>query len=382
MILPMLFSVGIGFAVAEPADVELTVYTDESLHEISPVLYGLFFEDINFAADGGLYAEQVRNRSFEFEDNLFGWSKVERKGGQADIEVLDKDPLNDNNTHYLRLTVRENHGFVGVKNSGYRGIVVEKGKRYVFSVYARTVNGFEGGLFVRLEDNGTIVGQSRIGRVKSEWQRYSTVIEAKSGTENASLVLLAKGQGSIDLDMVSVFPEDTWKNQINGLRADLVQMLADLKPSFIRFPGGCIVEGKDLANAYRWKDTIGDPAQRKLNWNRWAGWKKPPEYYQSYGLGFYEYFRLCEDVGAEPVPILNCGMSCQYQDAQLAPLDQLEPYVQDALDLIEYANGPADSLWGAKRAEAGHPEPFGLKYLGVGNEQWGNQYFERYDIFL
>lgn len=364
------------------ADVDLTVYTDEPSHVISPVLYGLFFEDINFAADGGLYAELIRNRSYEFENSLFGWSTVEQKGGQVQLEVLDEKPLNANNPHYLRLTTSGNGAPVGIKNAGYHGIVVKKGSRYLFSVYARSANEFDGILFVRLESkSGDILGQTRIGRINADWQKYSAMIESKADEEDAELVLLPRGNGSIDLDMVSLFPEDTWKRQSNGLRADLVQMLADMKPSFIRFPGGCIVEGKDLANAYRWKDTIGDPAERKLNWNRWAGWKKPPEYYQSYGLGFYEFFRLCDDIGAEPLPILNCGMSCQYQDAQLVPLDQLEPYVQDTLDLIEYANGPADSTWGAKRAAAGHPEPFHLKYLGVGNEQWGDQYFERYRIF-
>lgn len=364
------------------ADVELTVYTDEPTHTISPTLYGLFFEDINFAADGGLYAELIRNRSFEFEDNLFGWSKVEQKGGQIGIEVLDEGCLNENNVHYLRLTTTENEQLVGIKNSGYRGIAVKKGNRYLFSVYVRSTQGLGGSLLIRLENkDGVDLGQSRIDHMSTDWQKCSAVIEAKADEDNASLVLLVKGAGRVDIDMVSLFPENTWKNQPNGLRADLVQMLADLEPSFIRFPGGCIVEGKDLANAYRWKDTIGDPAQRKLNWNRWAGWNKPPEYYQSYGLGFYEYFRLCDDIGAEPLPILNCGMSCQYQDAQLVPLDELGVYVQDALDLIEYANGSADSTWGAKRAAAGHPEPFHLKYLGVGNEQWGNQYFERYHIF-
>ncbi len=370
---------GVVFASAK---VELTVYTDEPVHAISPMLYGLFFEDINFAADGGLYAEQIRNRSFEFEEPLFGWSKVEQKGGQAQIAVLNTDPLNANNPHFLRLTAHENQGVVGVKNTGYAGITVKKEDHYLFSVYARSDKEFEAGLLIRLESSdGAVLGQSRISGIGSIWKQYSAVIEAKADDKDAVLALLVNGQGCVDLDMVSLFPEDTWKNQPNGLRADLVQMLADMKPSFIRFPGGCIVEGKDLANAYRWKDTIGDPAERKLNWNRWAGWNKPPEYYQSYGLGFFEFFRLCEDVGAEPVPILNCGMSCQYQDAQLVPLDKLKPYVQDALDLIEYANGSADSTWGAKRAAAGHPEPFCLKYLGVGNEQWDNQYFERYDIF-
>lgn len=369
-------------AISAPMNVELTAYTDESQHKISPMLYGLFFEDINFAADGGLYAEMVRNRSFEFKNNLFGWSKDEGQTGLIEMKVLDKYPLNKNNPHYLSVIIQNASDKAGIKNSGYRGMAVKNGNRYLFSVYARSAEDFKGNLLVRLENSeGQNLGQARIQNLTSDWQKHTAIIESNADEENAVLALLITGQGRIDMDMVSLFPEDTWKRQTNGLRADLVQMLADMKPAFLRFPGGCIVEGKDLANAYRWKDTIGDPAQRKLNWNRWAGWNNPPEYYQSYGLGFFEYFRLCEDIGAEPVPILNCGMSCQYQDAQLVPLDELNPYVQDALDLIEYANGPAESTWGAKRAAAGHPEPFNLKYLGVGNEQWDEQYFERYNIF-
>lgn len=369
-------------ATPSAAPVELTVYTDQPIHPVSPMLYGLFFEDINFAADGGLHAEQVRNRSFEFEEGLFGWSRVEAQADRIEMKIQDENPLNHNNPHYLSLTIKEGKGQAGIKNTGYWGIPINKGKNYLFSVYARSPLTSLDKLEVRLEDKeGKVLGRSQVGPIQEDWKKYTARIQANVDEENAVLVLLVSGPGHIDLDMVSLFPEDTWKKQPNGLRADLVQILADMKPAFLRFPGGCVVEGKDLSNAYRWKDTIGDPAERKLNWNRWSGWNNPPEYYQSYGLGFFEYFRLCEDIGAEPVPILNCGMSCQFQDAQLVPLDELEPYVQDALDLIEYANGPADSDWGAKRAAAGHPKPFHLKYLGVGNEQWDEQYFERYNIF-
>lgn len=370
------------FGYAEKSSVKLTVNTGKPAHSISSNLYGLFFEDINFAADGGLYAELIRNRSFEFDEGLFRWSKVEREGGQSTIKVLTAGPLNSSNPHYLRLSTRNSNGWAGIENPGYGGIPVKKGNNYLFSVYARSVDDFEGELFIRLEDsNGTIIGKSKVGKITDKWSKYSTEIQAEGSGEKARLVLLVKGKAVVDIDMVSLFPEDTWKNQKNGLRKDLVQMLAKLEPSFIRFPGGCIVEGKDLDNAYRWKDTIGIPAERKMNWNRWAGWENPPQYYQSYGLGFFEYFRLCEDLNAEPLPILNCGMSCQYQDAELVPMDQLDSYVRDALDLIEYANGSPESEWGAKRAEAGHPEPFDLKYLGIGNEQWGEEYFKRYRVF-
>jgi alpha-L-arabinofuranosidase len=201
---------------------------------------------------------------------------------------------------------------------------------------------------------------------------------------HARLVLLATAKGHVDLDVVSLFPEHTFKNRRNGLRADLAQMLADMHPAFLRFPGGCIVEGMDLPNRYQWKDTLGDIAERPQNWNRWQDairGQTAPQYYQTYGLGFLEYFQFCEDLGCEPLPILNCGMACQFQSKQLVPLDQLDPFVQDALDLIEFANGELTTTWGAKRAALGHPAPFNLKLIGVGNEQWGEQYFERYSIF-
>ena len=196
--------------------------------------------------------------------------------------------------------------------------------------------------------------------------------------------MLVDGPGTVDIDMVSVFPEDTWQGRENGLRKDLVQLLKDMKPGFLRFPGGCIVEGRFLDGRYQWKTTIGDPAERTLIINRWNDEfanRATPDYYQSFGLGFYEYFLLSEDLGAEPLPIVNCGMACQFNSGELAPLDAIDPYIQDALDLIEFANGPVTSPWGAKRAAMGHPAPFNLKLLGVGNEQWGPQYIERFALF-
>ena len=347
-------------------------------HSISPMLYGLFFEDINYAADGGLYAELIMNRSFEFEESLFSWDKI----GEGSVIVGDAKPLNDNNTHYVSLSVKNLDQVSGIVNRGFNGIAVKKDEELAFSVYLRGHEGFDGALFVSIKaKDGESIGLSKISDIGSEWKKYSASIKVLKDERMAKLAFVLKGKGSVDADMISLFPEKTWKGQSNGLRADIVQMLVDLKPSFIRFPGGCIVEGKSLDNAYRWKDSIGDVAERKINWNRWSGDSKPAHYYQSYGLGYFEYFRLCDDIGAEPVPVLNCGMSCQFQDAQLVPLQDIGPWVQDALDLIEYANGPLDSEWGAKRAKAGHPEPFGLKYIGIGNEQWGEQYFERYEAF-
>ena len=198
------------------------------------------------------------------------------------------------------------------------------------------------------------------------------------------MAVFLQGPGTVDFDMISLFPQKTWKNRPGGLRADMVQMLADLHPGFLRFPGGCIVEGSDLSKRYQWKNTIGPIDDRRLLVNRWNyefKHRPTPDYYQSFGLGFFEFFQLCEDIGAQPLPIINCGMACQFNSGELCPPDELDPYVQDALDLIEFANGPATSTWGGKRAAMGHPEPFNMKMLGVGNEQWGPQYLERLTLF-
>jgi alpha-N-arabinofuranosidase len=218
----------------------------------------------------------------------------------------------------------------------------------------------------------------------SGWKKVTATLHPKDTDANARLCVLVDGKGAVDIDMVSLFPQHTWKNRPGGLRADMVQMLADMKPGFLRFPGGCIVEGSVLERRYQWKNTIGPVEERKLLINRWNYeflHRPTPDYFQSFGLGFFEYFQLCEDIGAQPLPILNCGMACQFNSGELCPLDQLGPYIQDALDLIEFANGPTNSTWGAKRAALGHPGPFNLKMLGVGNEQWGQQYIDRYARF-
>jgi alpha-L-arabinofuranosidase len=353
---------------------------------ISPLLHGAFFEDINYGADGGLYAELVQNRSFEHRDPLFSWSEVRRGPAAGTLRVADADPLNAANPHYLRLEINAARGGFGVANQGFDGIAVRKGEEYRFSVHARAGPTFRGGLLALLEDEaGRPLGRFRINGLGPRWKRVGGVFRSAGTSSRARLVVLATGaSGQVDLDMVSLFPVNTWKRRPNGLRADLVRTLAEMRPGFVRFPGGCIVEGKDLANAYRWKDTIGDVAARPQNWNRWqdANPDSPAaQYYQTYGLGFFEYFQLCEDIGAEPVPVLNCGMACQFQTAETVPLDELGPWVQDALDLIEFANGPATSRWGSKRAAMGHPKPFGMKYLAIGNEQWGEGYFARYRVF-
>lgn len=360
----------------------LTVHLRRKGPVISPMLHGIFFEDINYGADGGLYAELIQNRSFEHGDRLDAWTVVSR-GGAGRVSVATEDPIHPNNPHFLRIEQTSGRGELGASNEGFEGIPVKRGAAFRFSVRARGDSGMN--LNVMLEDeSGRPLGRARLKGLTRAWKSYKTEIVAERACRRARLVVLADGRGRVDLDVVSLFPAETWPGQANMLRADLVQMLAVLRPAFMRFPGGCIVEGKDLANAYRWKETIGDIAERKQNWNRWQNaisTSPAPRYHQTYGLGFYEYFLLCEDLGAEPLPVINCGMSCQYQDAQLVPLDKLQPWIQDALDLIEFANGPVTSEWGARRAALGHPEPFHLKYLGVGNEQWGEAYFERYRLF-
>jgi alpha-L-arabinofuranosidase len=368
---------------ADPA-VRLTVDLAHPGHAVSPTLHGIFFEDINYGADGGLYAELVQNRSFEHAERLYAWGTVNREG-QGTVTVESTDPLNANNAHYLRLEIRDPGKGFGVANYGFGGIAVRRGENYFFSVRARSDGPSGGALRAGLEDeSGRPLGDCTVEGLNGHWQKFEGTIRSSGSATHARLVVLATAPGRVDLDVVSLFPENTWKQRRNGLRADLVQILADLHPAFMRFPGGCIVEGKDLANRYRWKDTIGDIADRKENWNRWQdaiGNQTAPQYYQTYGLGFFEFFQLCEDLAAEPLPILNCGMACQYQGKQLVPLDQLDPFVRDALDLIEFANGPATSPWGARRAAMGHPQSFNLKFLGVGNEQWGEDYFARYRIF-
>jgi len=372
------------------ADVAARITVDASApgHAVSPLLHGIFFEDINYGADGGLYAELVQNRSFEHAEHFYAYGKVARGEAAGELGIETVEPLNAKNPHYLRMTVRNPDKGFGIANYGYGGIAVKAGENYFFSVRARAdaaFTGANGALRAILEDEtGRPLGECTCDRLEADWKKFEGTIKSGATATQARLVVLATAAGRVDLDVVSLFPEHTFKNRRNGLRADLAQMLAEMHPAFLRFPGGCIVEGMDLPNRYQWKDTIGDIAERPQNWNRWQDAirnQTAPQYYQTDGLGFFEYFQLCEDIGAEPLPILNCGMACQFQSKQLVPLAQLDPFVQDALDLIEFANGEVSTNWGARRAALGHPAPFNLKLIGVGNEQWGEQYFERYPIF-
>ncbi len=358
----------------------IEVQTDQHGPTVSRTLHGIFFEDINYAADGGLYAELVQNRSFEHREKLYSWQEANRSGA-GKFSIASEQPIHPNNPNYVRLEITSAGNGYGLVNSGFDGIAVQQGKKYLFALHARSKSDFTGALVARLEDaNGRNLGECRIEKLTSNWKRYEATITSSATTDEARLVILATAPGTIDLDVISLFPSDTFKGRRNGLRADLAQLLADMKPGFMRFPGGCIVEGTDFNNMYRWKDTIGEIWERKQNWNLWSN-RESPQYHQTYGLGFFEYFQFCEDIGAEPVPIVNCGMCCQARRGRHVPLDDLQPFIQDALDLIEFANGPVTSEWGAKRAAMGHPEPFKLKYLGVGNEQWRQEYFDRYDRF-
>jgi alpha-N-arabinofuranosidase len=355
---------------------------------ISPTMFGIFFEDINFAADGGLYPERIKNRSFEFDQPLTGWHailpitpKFELGAVKGELDLRTEDPVNKSNPHYLRVRAYE-PGF-GLWNSGFRGIGVERGADYRFSAYVRS-RGPKAVRATLTDGRGHEIGAGTLTGFDGQWKRYETIIRANATEQQAHFNLFLDEKGDVDLDMISLFPVDTFNHRPNGLRKDLAQLLADMHPGFIRFPGGCIVEGRRLATRYQWKHTVGDIAERQTIVNRWNDefdHRPAPDYFQSFGLGFYEYFQLAEDVGAAPLPILNCGMACQFNSSELAQLSDTQEYIQDALDLIEFANGPVTSPWGKMRAAMGHPSPFHLTMIGVGNEQWGQPYIERYKLF-
>ncbi len=350
---------------------------------VNPAMWGVFFEDINFGADGGLYAELVKNRGFEFPEALMGWAKLSPPKAKGEVTVRSDGSFNAKNPHYVRVQ-SEGTAPLGLSNEGFRGIGLRAGEAYDFSVRVRGIAGAPK-LTVRLYgSDGAILDSVDLKEFTGEWQKYSATLRPKDTNAQGWLAMLVDGKGTLDVDFVSLFPAKTWQNRAGGLRADMVQALADMHPGFLRFPGGCIVEGSTLALRYQWKNTLGPVEERPLLLNRWNNeflHRPTPDYFQSFGLGFLEYFQLCEDIGASPLPILNCGMACQFNSGELCPLDDLGTYIQDALDLIEFANGPVTSTWGAKRAALGHPAPFNMKLLGVGNEQWGQQYIDRYAKF-
>lgn len=354
---------------------------------VQPTMYGIFFEDINYAADGGLYGELVKNRSFEFPDALMGWKAFGK------FEVKNDGPF-ERCPHYVVLNYSgHNDAATGLQNEGYFGIGIEKDEEYRFTVWAKTVSG-DANVEVSLVDESTMEEHQEFATAElkvsgNEWKKYELILKSPKTVQKANLRLLLKGKNGVALEHVSLFPKHTFKDRENGMRRNLAQALYDLHPGVFRFPGGCIVEGSSLDQRYQWKNSIGPVENRPLNGNRWLStfnYRLFPDYYQSYGLGFYEYFLLSEDIGAEPLPVLNVGMACQFQNqndpsAHVAVKD-LQPYIQDCLDLIEFANGDVNTTWGKKRAEMGHPAPFNLKFLAVGNEQWDDLYYERLRPFV
>ncbi|HEX2935086.1 MAG TPA: alpha-L-arabinofuranosidase C-terminal domain-containing protein [Bacteroidales bacterium] len=352
--------------------------------KIQPTMWGVFFEDINYAADGGLYAELVKNRSFEFEDPRMGWSIERGSADSTHFTVLNRYQSKPQNPHFARVKISEPNRTLTITNAGFRGMGVKKDITYYFSVFAAIPEGDVKMKISLISSKNEVIGSTTVTPIGKEWKKYENSFVSSATDARAKLRITFEGKGLIDIDMVSLFPSDTWKNRKNGLRGDLAQLLYDLKPGFIRFPGGCVVEGRKLSMRYQWKKSVGNVEDRALIMNKWNdgfAHRLTPDYYQSYGLGFFEYFQFAEDLGAEPLPILSCGMACQFNTAEVVPLDELDPYVQDALDLIEFANGPVTSQWGKLRADMGHPAPFNMKFIGVGNEQWGPQYFERYLVF-
>lgn len=389
----------------ENSDYTMSIDAGNEIHDISDLLFGIFFEDINFAADGGLYAEMVANRSFEYtelaaDDALYAWSAV--NGAALNVANSETESLNENNPSYLVLT-NESGSPAGIANRGFLdGMSVNADAKYNFSVYAKGLDGYAGKLYVRLCIDNRTAGEGIIESISDEWAKYTLSFTcAETAHRNVTLQVLAD-DGKVALDMISLFPEETFKGRENGMRKDLGKMLEALEPKFLRFPGGCIIEGNNYESAYNWKDSIatgsnglplefgggyGDVAARKQGVNLWtdfAATDDPNPCFMSYGLGFFEYFQLAEDIGAIGVPVINCGLYCQMRGRGPVDMnsDEFAQYVQDMHDLVEFCRGDETTIWGKVRVSLGHPEPFELRYICIGNEQEGEVYYERYQAFL
>ena len=373
-------------ALAQAQPTTIAIEASATGKAISPDLFGIFFEDLNYAADGGLYAELVQNRSFEYEATeqlswtpLTAWEHTVREGGRGSLTIESAVPVHPNNPHYVVVESQQPGAGVGLLNSGFDGIAVQTGERFDFSVFARqlfTGNRWGGKgvpesasrLVVRLESKErAVLAEATLDISGREWQRLAATLIATKTDAAARLAVLSLTKGGVALDELSLFPRQTFKGRANGLRADLAQVIADLQPKFMRFPGGCLVHGSGLGNMYRWQDSIGPIEQRRGQANLWG-------YHQSLGLGYFEFFQFCEDIGAKPLPVVAAGVCCQNADHQGGtgqrglPLEAMPAYIQGILDLVEWANGSTNSTWGAKRSAAGHPQSFHLEYLGVGNE--------------
>ena len=346
--------------------------------------YGIFFEDINHAADGGLYGEMIRNRAFEFSpmDNpsyqaLTAWKRIEEGGASVSSFVSNKSPFSKRNPNYLILEINKAGTRAGIKNLGYNsGIAVNENESYNFSCYAKSDKPCE--ITVSIDNAyGEVITEKSLNITSNEWTEYSFTLTSPVDDFSAVLAVTSKQECKFCLDFVSLFPVKTYKNRKNGMRNDIAEMLADLKPKFMRFPGGCLIHdgtlnSDDRNSMYRWKNTIGAVTDRPSRRNNWR-------YNQSLGLGYFEYFQFCEDIGAKPLPVLPAGYNPHMEQA--VPLDEMQEWIDDALDLIEFANGTADTKWGKIRCDMGHAEPFNLEYLAVGNEEVGQGFWDRYDIF-
>ena len=380
--------------VAQAASNVITVNAKKPGAPIQKTQWGIFFEDINFAADGGLYGELLKNRSFEFTpDHLMGWQAFGK------VEIKNDGPF-DKNPHYARLTSAGHRDlWTGLQNEGFFGIGLEKDAEYRFSVWARVPDGKPQWLWIQFVDQNTMDEHQEFTNTdlkvdSREWKKYTVVIKSPRTIERAQLRLFLcdekrrSGSGAMDVEHISLFPVDTYKGHENGMRRDVAQALEDLRPGVFRFPGGCIVEGTTLELRYQWKNSVGPVENRPINKNRWENtftYRYYADYFQSYGLGFFEYFQLAEEIGAEPLPVLNVGMACQFQNGEdaHAPATKagLQQFIDDCIDLIDFANGdPATNEWAKLRADMGHPAPFNLKFLAIGNEQWEKPYFDRLAI--
>jgi len=384
------------------AQTTMTIDVSKPGAEISKDLYGVFFEEINHAVEGGLYGELIRNRGFEenrmpegmtregeylhtpkgwkhhFVEpaGLEGWSLSLRGKALATVSQVAINPLNSATPHSLQLEVKEvNSGNISVVNSGFWGINVEKGKLYNLSLYAHCNQAFKGSIEVRLEGaDGTFLAREKITGIGSAWKKFSCTFTASATDRKARFCITPLSEGTVWFDVVSLFPSDTYKHHANGMRKDIAGLIEQMKPGFLRFPGGCIVEGATLDNRVKWFNTIGDIAKRPGHWVLW-------DYQSSDGVGFHEYLQFCEDLGAAPMYVIPVGLSCQFRKCEVVPADELKPYIQEVLNALEYALGPVSSVGGALRAKNGHPKPFHIKYLEIGNENYGPVYWEHYNIF-
>lgn len=386
-ILQVCLALSVSLSVLGQNTYKIDIDATKTLVDIQPTMYGVFFEDINFAADGGLYAELIKNRSFEFEYPWMGWKHLPesetRFNIQNELTIYSNANVNPKNPKVVRVEKRDAQKDIGLQNEGFDGIGFKKDAKYDFSAFMRSNRGNITLEIQLLNESGKVIGSAVITQTPLNWSKVEAIVTCGETVQHGKVNVIFKGEGQIDIDLISLFPQDTWMGRKGGLRKDLVQLLADLKPGFVRFPGGCIVEGRTLAERYQWKKTVGKVENRELLINRWNkefSHRQTPDYYQTFGLGFFEYFQMCEDIGATPVPILSCGLACQFNSSEMHPLEDLDPFVQDALDLVEFANGDINTKWGALRSEMGHPQPFNLKMIGVGNEQWGEEYFERYKV--